>query len=150
MRGDQGGHVESTSLWVRIDAESGRPRPLTDVFMATYGVAAAGRRVSAKLQHVTTPPDDAATRAWPLRFSDFDLLGHVNNAASWSMVEQVLVEVDSLRPPYRAELEYRDAIERDAEVIVATQVDADELRAWVYDAGTGANYLTALVTPLLG
>lgn len=149
MRGDQGGHVESTSLWVRIDAETGRPRPLTDGFMATYGEAAGGRRISAKLQHDTTPPPDVRTEAWPLRFSDFDLLGHVNNAASWSVVEQLLVGVSSLKPPYRAELEYRDAIERDAEVVVATKVDSDELRAWVYDARTGANYLTASVAPLV-
>jgi acyl-ACP thioesterase len=148
MRGEHGGHVESTSLWVRIDAETGRPRSLTDLFLETYGEAAGGRRVSAKLQHDTAPPSAARAQAWPLRFSDFDLLGHVNNAASWSVVEQVLVEVGSLRPPYRAELEYRDAIERDAEVSVATQVDADDLRAWVYDSRTGANYLTALVSPL--
>ncbi len=62
MHGDQGGHVESTSLWVRIDAETGRPRPLTDVFMSTYGEAAGGRRVSAKLQHDTTPPADSVDR----------------------------------------------------------------------------------------
>jgi acyl-ACP thioesterase len=148
MQGDHDGHVESTSLWVRIDAETGRPRPLTDLFLETYGEAAGGRRVSAKLQHDTTPPAGAPGRAWPLRFSDFDLLGHVNNAASWSVVEQVLVEFGSLRPPYRAELEYRDPIERDAEVVVATQVEAAELRAWVYDGRTGANYLTALVIPL--
>jgi acyl-ACP thioesterase len=147
MHGDQGGRVESTSLWVRIDAETGRPRPLTDLFLETYGEAADGRRVSAKLQHHPTPPPDAVTRVWPLRFSDFDLLGHVNNAASWSAVEQALIEVDSLRPPYRAELEYRDAIERDADVMVATQAAGAELRAWVYDGRSGANYLTALIAP---
>ena len=148
MRGDQGGHVESTSLWVRIDAETGRPRALTDLFMATYAEAAGGRRISAKLHHDTTAPPDVRTEVWPLRFSDFDLLGHVNNAASWSVVEQMLVGVASLKPPYRAELEYRDAIERDAEVMVATRAEADELRAWVYDGQTGENYLTALVRSL--
>jgi acyl-ACP thioesterase len=148
MHGDQGARVESTSLWVRIDAETGRPRPLTDLFLATYAEAATGRRVSAKLQHDTSPPDDLPEHGWPLRFSDFDLLGHVNNAASWCVVEQRLAAVPWLAPPYRAELEYRDPIERTADVVVADHLESDGLRVWVFDAQSSANYLTALVTPL--
>jgi acyl-ACP thioesterase len=149
MRGDQGAHVESVSLWVRIDAATGRPRSLTDQFLETYGKAAGGRRVSAKLQHDTSPPAYGATRGWSLRFSDFDLLGHVNNAASWAVVEQRLAEVSALRPPYRAELEYREPIERNAEVCIADHYESGELRVWVFDDRTAANYLTALVKPLV-
>ena len=149
MHGDQGGHVESTSLWVRIDAETGRPRPLTDLFMATYGEAAGGRRVSAKLQHDTTPGRRGDRSAWPLRFSDFDLLGHVNNAASWSVVEQVLVGggLVAAAVPGRVGVPRPDRA-RCGGRWSRHVVDADELRAWVYDGRTGANYLTALVTPL--
>ncbi len=150
MHGDEGAHVESVSLWVRIDAATGRPRPLTDSFVDTYGEAADGRRVSAKLQHDTSPLVDGATRGWPLRFSDFDLLGHVNNAASWCAVEQRLAEVSALRPPYRAELEYREPIERNAEVCVADRSESGDLRVWVFDGKTSAAYLTGLVTPLVG
>lgn len=145
MHGDRGALVESTSLWVRIDAETGRPRHLTEQFMDTYGEAAGGRRVSAKLQHDTQLPTAASVISWPLRFSDFDLLAHVNNAASWAIVEHALAGAKVLLP-YRAELEYRDPIERDAAVMVATHTSADELRLWVYDDKTGANYLTGRVT----
>lgn len=147
MRGDDGAVVDSVSLWVRIDAETGRPRQLTEQFASIYGEAAAGRRVSARLQHDTAVPTAASLTSWPLRFSDFDLLGHVNNAASWAVVEHALAAT-KLRPPYRAELEYRDAIERDAAITVATVIEPAELAVWVFDGATGANYLTAHVTSL--
>lgn len=147
LHGDRGAHVESTSLWVRIDADTGRPRPLTEPFLAIYGPAAAGRRVSAKLQH-DVDPAGAPAEPWPLRFTDFDLLGHVNNAASWAVVEEHLAAVSTLRPPYRAELEYRDPIERAAKVAVAHAFVDEVLRIWVLDEVTSANYLTAKVVPL--
>lgn len=145
MRGDRGAHIEAVSLWVRIDAETGRPRALTDRFTDLYGPPAGGRRVSAKLQHDPAVPADATVEPWPLRFSDFDALGHVNNAASWATVEQALARVRDLAPPYLAELEYRDPIERDAEVMMASRFDG-ELRTWVFDARTGTNYLTGRVS----
>jgi acyl-ACP thioesterase len=147
MRGDRGARIESVSLWVRVDPDSGRPLPLTAPFTERYGEAAAGRRVSARLQHDVAIPEGAAVRAWPLRFCDFDLLGHVNNAASWAIVEDALSGTDSLRPPYRAELEYRDAIERDAAITVATVTTPVDLRVWVFDDRTGTNHLTARVIP---
>ena len=58
-------------------------------FHAIYGEAAAGRMVSARLQHESEVPADAVRLPWALRFTDFDLLGHVNNAATWAMVEEV-------------------------------------------------------------
>jgi acyl-ACP thioesterase len=147
MHGDRGARIESTSLWVRIDADTGRPRSLTDAFVELYGPSANGRRVSAKLRHDTDPPGTAA-EPWRLRFTDFDLLGHVNNAASWAVVEEHLAAQPTLGPPYRAELEYRDPIERDATVMVAHAVIDGGLRIWVYDDVTSANYLTAQVLAL--
>jgi len=147
MRGDRGAHVESTSLWVRIDADSGRPRPLTDAFVELYAPSTDGRRVSAKLQH-DTDPGGAPSEPWPLRFTDFDLLGHVNNAASWAVVEQHLAAVPDLVPPYRAELEFRDPIERGASVRVAHAFVDGELRVWAFDDVTSANHLTARVVAL--
>ena len=148
MRGDRGARIESVSLWVRIDADTGRPRPLTDSFMATYAEAARARRVSAKLQHDTVIPEGARLERWPLRFSDFDLLGHVNNAASWAVLEHVLADAKQLRSPYRAELEYRDAIEREAAISVASVIDHGKLCIWVFDDDSGVNHLTGRVVGL--
>jgi len=148
MRGDRGAVIDSCSLWVRIDAETGRPRPLSELFLATYGEAAGGRRVSARLQHDTHPPSDADTAPWALRFSDFDLLGHVNNAASWAIVEESVAAAPGVRPPYRATLEFREPIERGASIVVSRTVTADAARLWVNDSRTGANHLSAVVGPL--
>jgi acyl-ACP thioesterase len=148
VRGDRGAEIDSVSLWVRIDAETGRPRNLSEEFLAVYGSAAGGRRVSAQLRHDAVPPDGLRAVGWPLRFTDFDLLGHVNNAVGWAVVEQELAAVRALTPPYRAELEYRDAIERDASLSVTAERRADRLRVWVRDRVTGVTHLTASVTPL--
>jgi acyl-ACP thioesterase len=148
MRGDRGAVIDSCSLWVRIDAETGRPRPLSERFLATYAEAAAGRRVSARLQHDAHPPADADSAPWALRFSDFDLLGHVNNAASWSIVEEAVAAARDLRPPYRAVVEFRDPIERDASVIVSRRMSSSGVRIWVHDDRTGASHLTASVAPI--
>jgi acyl-ACP thioesterase len=147
MSGDRGARIEAVSLWVRIDIDTGRPRHLSESDTAMYSEAAGGRRVSARLRHDPTVPTDASVAAWPLRFSDFDLLGHVNNAASWAIVEHALA-ASKVRLPYRAELEYRDPIERDATVAVGTLASPADLLVWVFDDKTGANYLTGRVGAL--
>jgi acyl-ACP thioesterase len=148
MRGDRGAVIDAVSLWVRIDAETGRPRPLSDEFFAVYGAAAGDRRVSSQLRHASEAPSGVSSTAWPLRFVDFDLLGHVNNAVGWAILEQQLASVRTLSPPYRAELEYRDAIERDASLEVLTDQTAEQLRLWVVDRVDARTHLTAIVTPL--
>jgi len=48
---------------------------------------------------------------WPLRATDVDLHGHVNNAVYWQAVEDVLGSVVDLRAPLRAELDFREPID---------------------------------------
>lgn len=132
LTGDAGAAIEAVSLWVHLDADSGRPLALPADFHACYDEAAQGRRVSARLQHETVVPDGAEVVAWSLRFTDFDLLGHVNNAATWAMVEEVLAARPHLRLPMRAELEYRLAIERGdhVELAVVDQPDGS-VSVWI-------------------
>jgi acyl-ACP thioesterase len=108
--GADGGLVEMVTLWVAVDPASGRPRVLGPDFAARYGLAARGRVVSARLHH-GRPAADATGAAWPLRFTDFDVLGHVNNAAYWEPVEEVLATRRDLRAPLFAELEHQQAAE---------------------------------------
>ena len=49
ITGADGGGIEAVSLWVQIDAVTGRPARLTDDFFALYGESASGRVVSSKL-----------------------------------------------------------------------------------------------------
>jgi acyl-ACP thioesterase len=122
------GSLEVASLWVHL-GPGDRPAPLPADFVATYGEAAAGRTVSARLRHRTGPGPGAEARPWPLRSADLDVLGHVNNAATWQAVEDELWRRDAV--PARAELEYRDALDPGDEVLLRTEAAAGQLRLWL-------------------
>jgi acyl-ACP thioesterase len=81
--------VTSRAVWVFVDLASLSPRALPPEFFDVYGDDVRARRVTARL---TLPrPDAAAPRAtWPLRRTDVDVYGHVNNAAYWEAVEEWL------------------------------------------------------------
>src|SRR5688572_18174715 len=115
IRGEAGGAIEATSTWVHFDHRSGRPKRVPDSFEALYGEASGGRKVKARLLH-PGPPEGASSRPWPLRFTDFDVLDHVNNAAYWEAVEEELAPRRDLRAPLRAELEHHRAVERHDDV----------------------------------
>lgn len=114
MTGDRGGHIEVASVWVHTVLGVGRPAPLTEAFAAAYSEAAGGREVSARLRLPSGPDESAAvvTAPWAVRHADLDLLGHVNNAASWQAVEEVLGD-DPPAGAFRAELEHRDELRRE-------------------------------------
>jgi acyl-ACP thioesterase len=103
-----GAHVEAAALWVHLDRDGVRPRPLPASFAAVYGEAAGGRRVKARLRHPTEPPAGAATTRWHFRHADLDMAAHVNNAVYWTVVEEELAGAE-LPAGWRAELEHRAA-----------------------------------------
>jgi acyl-ACP thioesterase len=80
--------LESAALWVPVD-RSGHPVRVRPEFFEVYGDATRGRKVSGRVTLVA-PPDDAPRRAWPLRRADLDVVGHVNNAAVWQAVTEVV------------------------------------------------------------
>ena len=110
--GDQGGRCESVVLWVAIDVETGAPARLPETFHAAYDEAAAGRKVTARLQH-DEPPEGDAGRPWWFRVADLDRLGHVNNAAYPVVIEELTA--GDVRPN-RIEVEYRNPIQPGEEV----------------------------------
>jgi acyl-ACP thioesterase len=106
VAGGDGGRVEAVALWVHLDPDGTRPRPLPQAFEAVYGEAAGGRRVRARLSHPGEPPEDAARTAWTFRAADLDMARHVNNATYWAIVEEELAG----RHPgdgFRATIEHR-------------------------------------------
>jgi acyl-ACP thioesterase len=126
------------ALWVLVDTETGRPLPLPPGFHAVYGEAAAGRRVGQRLRH--GPPPAGAPRApWPLRVTDLDVLGHVNNAAYWEPVEEELATLAPRRRLARAELEFRGGLDpSDTVELISAGADGvsdidsvAELRVWL-------------------
>ncbi len=135
--GERGGSIEAATTWVHVDHATGRPKRVPQSFEDLYGEASGGRRVKARLAH-PDPPADASAIPWALRFTDFDVLSHVNNAAYWEAVEEVLGDRRDLRAPLRAEVEHRSAVARGATVeLVTAEVDG-ALRVWVLAEGAVA------------
>jgi acyl-ACP thioesterase len=143
--GERGGHLDAVTTWVHFDRATGRPRRVPEGFEAIYGEASGGRRVKARLEH-PAPPAGAAVVPWALRFTDFDVLSHVNNAAYWEIVEEALSSRRDLRAPLRAELEHHTAVERGASVEVVTLDAGAELSVWVLAGGAVA--ASARVQPI--
>lgn len=143
--GEAGGRIDALTTWVHFDRATGRPKRVPDGFEAIYGEASGGRRVKARLVH-PDPPAGAARLPWALRFTDFDVLAHVNNAAYWEVVEEALSSRRELRAPLRAELEHRTAVERGAAVDVIALDEGDDLHVWVLAAGAVA--ASARVQPI--
>jgi acyl-ACP thioesterase len=121
------GVVDSATLVVHLDAE-GRPVRLPGWFHETYASAAEGRVVSPKLT-IPAPPPDATARPWPARFTDLDVMGHVNNAVPWAVVEDECARRRLL--PTRVVAEWSGAIDRGDEV----QVVAAGSCVWLTVAG---------------
>jgi acyl-ACP thioesterase len=113
--GERGGSIEVAALWVHVDMVTGRPKRLAPSFFDAYGEAAGGRTVNARLSQ-GSPRDGRERRPWPLRFSDFDLLGHVNNAVYWAIVEECF----DVQAPSTVSVEYRGGVDRGqrAELVV--------------------------------
>lgn len=115
VTGAGGARVEAAAIWVHMEADGSRPRPLPQGFDHFYAVAAAGRRVRARLRHDPEPPDAATREPWRFRSADLDLAGHVNNAAYWTVVEEQLAAGPDPHEPYAAEIEHRaPTAQRDA------------------------------------
>lgn len=126
--------VQARAVWAVVGRDSGRPVPLSAGFLAIYGPSAGGRAVSARLSHPR--PDGAAGpgRPWPLRASDFDGAGHVNNAVHWAAVEDELAV--SGWTPAAAEMEYHRAITPDCDPVLLTDRSDRAAAIWLTSGGS--------------
>lgn len=106
LAGPAGELMQATAIWVAI-GPAGEPSALGPGFHRCYGEAARGRRVSARLR-LPAPVPAAAGHRWPVRASDFDPAGHVNNTVHWQAAEDILAGLGWL--PDAAELEYHRPI----------------------------------------
>jgi acyl-ACP thioesterase len=147
MRGEHGGHVETSTLWVHLHPETLAPTRLPEAFLELYGEAAGGRRVSAS--HWLTPPPGwrngpvpasgpgpGERVAWPLRAVDYDVMRHVNNAAYWAAVEELLAATPTEGPhprrgtAVRAILEYGPGIAMGSKVDLLVERTPTQLDVW--------------------
>jgi acyl-ACP thioesterase len=89
--GDGSGDVEAVALWVHLDPNSGRPAPFSELDVARWGDAAAGRRVTARLRHPGLPASREDGTPWRFRATECDIADHINNAAYWQPLEEELL-----------------------------------------------------------
>ena len=109
LAGDAGGSIEVDSAWIHLGPDA-RPARIGAGF-DEYREAAAGRVTSTRLE-LPDPPDGSTRVPWPLRVTDVDVMGHVNNAAYWFAVEHRLHgRTPDLHEPLRARLDYRHAVD---------------------------------------
>ena len=100
------GLVDVTGVWVHLNPQSRLPAPLPESFDDFYAQSAQGRKVKARLRH-PNPTGDEPRTTWFFRATDADIAEHVNNAAYWEPLEELLAE----RPEPEsldAEIEFRE------------------------------------------
>jgi acyl-ACP thioesterase len=122
--------ARAAAVWVLIDVTTGRPTPLGPDFDAAFGEASGGRKIGQRLS-LPSPPSDGERSRWPVRVTDFDLVGHVNNAAYWAAAEEALAALEPRRGARRAEIEFRAGIDPGELVEVVQVAGGDALRLWL-------------------
>jgi acyl-ACP thioesterase len=123
LTGDAGGSIEVDSTWIHLGPDA-RPARIGSGFDG-YAEAAQGRVASTKLT-LAPPTLDGKRTSWPLRATDVDRMGHVNNAAYWAAIEHRLAGREpDLRGPMRARLDYRHPLDlgEDVELVESTHGD---------------------------
>jgi len=110
-----GAVIETAALWVHVDLQTLRSTPLPADFLPIVDMASGGRKISAKLTigKLLPPPSEktATVWSWPVRFTDMDAVGHLNNASYWIALEEYLSHYGSRRAPLHATVEHHLAID---------------------------------------
>ena len=130
LSGPAGDLIEARAVGVAIPRTDGAPSPVGADFHRLYGPSTGGRRVSARLSH-PGPPQAQEGQPWPLRATDFDPAGHVNNTIHWAAAEDVLAAAGRL--PASAELEYHHPLLPGHQPRLATSHSRDQVWLWLLD-----------------
>jgi acyl-ACP thioesterase len=135
------GRIDVATLVIHLDRATGRPAKLPAWFDETYAEAAQGRTLTTRLV-LPDPPEGAASRPWAVRWTDLDVMGHVNNAVVWAAIEEECHRRGVL--PADAVVEWGGALEADD----AVDLVADGTGIWL--CVDGAARVAAEVTPAGG
>ncbi len=116
------------AVWVYVRLDTGAPVALPPEFFVAYGDEIRAHKVSARLTH-PAPPVDAPRAIFPLRTTDFDVFGHVNNAVYWVPVENALAPGEGARIT-TATIEFGVGVLPGETCEVATIRTPDDLALW--------------------
>lgn len=135
IEGERGGRIETAAVWVHVDLATMAPAKLASDFLAVAGPSAGGRKVGARVMLRERPLPGESRHPWPLRFSDMDALGHMNNAAYWEAVEEWLGAHRTMRAPLDVVLEHLAPVHPEHEVATVVREGADHTMIWHESAG---------------
>jgi acyl-ACP thioesterase len=130
--------VDAAALWVHIDQDTMQPSRVPHDVVETLTESSGGRDVGARLllRHKLFAEANARATPWPLRFSDYDAVGHMNNAAYWEIVEEHLAEHRELRAPLRAVVEHVIQVDPGQSPMRQSVVENNELDLELTENGT--------------
>ncbi len=127
VAGENGGLIEAEMFLIHVDIEGGRPARMSDRFMAPMLAATTEHRLRWKAALAEGTAVDAQVWPFPLRVTDVDHYGHVNNAVHWEAVEEALGRFPDQRVmPYRVIVEHVGPVLAGDEVLI---------RAWRGERG---------------
>ncbi|MDG3009153.1 4-hydroxybenzoyl-CoA thioesterase [Rhodococcus sp. D2-41] len=122
---DGGTDIRTEGFWINISPDTGMPTRMADEFIEPLLEHTTEHRLRWHRRLTAAKPEAEApgvqVTPFPLRFTDVDLLGHVNNAVYWHAVEEHLSDrPDLMAAPHRATIEYLSPV-----------LGTDSLRLWV-------------------
>ncbi|MGH9060317.1 MAG: acyl-ACP thioesterase domain-containing protein [Acidimicrobiales bacterium] len=143
--------VETCSLWASLDPVAMRPVPLAPSFFEVYPGDGPRRRVGSRLVHPAPTGPSAARTPWPLRVSDLDLLGHVNNAVAWAAIEEWRAG-RAVGDVVAAEMEYRSPVDAAGVLLIESgAADSEGIHPlWLRDGSTAVVSARVRTRPVVG
>ena len=139
--------VDAAALWVHVDEATLQPSRVPDDIIGVLQQSADNRSIGARLLLKPKEFDTASSAAssWPLRFSDFDAVGHMNNAAYWEVLEEHMMSDVKVRNDIRAVVEHVIQVEPGQSLSRSTVVDDGvSLQMTVGDAVHAAAWVGSL------
>ncbi len=108
--------AKAKALWVNVAPATGFPRSLPDGFLEVFGPSANGRNVKPRFELSVPKKESSAVGSIPLRYSDLDIVDHVNNAIHLALAEDILAPTvrgtaSQIAPYNRVTVEFHDALQ---------------------------------------
>lgn len=134
INGSAGGLVETEAFLIHFNEESGLPARMSERFLAQMLAMTSEHRLRWKAALTEPLPARSAADSvtgFPLRVTDIDRLGHVNNAVYLSGLEEaVALHPEVATAPYRAVMEYTKPLMAGDRVELVAKRDGDALDVW--------------------
>lgn len=129
---DKGAYIETEGFWINISATTGMPTRISDEALGLLARTTDEHRLRWKAWLTEPAPAPSHTDVpFPLRATDIDPFNHVNNAAYWHAVEELLVDrADLVGAPHRAVIEYLSPILAGERVTIRHRYDNGSLTLW--------------------